>query len=53
MHDSYTASMKISNCQNLRDYQSSNVIKKSTLIEIRSDNNFDNVLTLNEINLMI
>ena len=44
MHDSYTASMKIINCQNLSDYQSSTVNNLSTLIEMRSGNNFVNGL---------
>ena len=42
MHDSYTASMKIINGQNLSDYQSSTVNHLSTLIEMRSGNNFVN-----------
>ena len=53
MHDSYTASMKIINGQNLSDYQSSTVINLSTLIKMRSDNKFVNGFTLNEINQMI
>ena len=40
MHDSYAASMKIINGQNLSDYQSSTVNNLSTLIEMRSGNNF-------------
>ena len=47
MHDSYTASMKIINGQNLSDYQSSIVNNLSTLIEMRSGNNFVNGFTLN------
>ena len=39
MHDSYTASMKVNNL--------------STLIEMRSGNNFVNGFTLNEINQMM
>ena len=50
MHDSYTTSMKIINGQNLSDYQSSIVNNLSTLIEMRSCNNFVNGFTLNEIN---
>ena len=53
MHDSYTASMKIINGQNLSDYQSSTVNNLSTLIAMRSGNNFVNGFTLNEINQMI
>ena len=53
MHDTYTASMKIINGQNLSDYQSSIVNNLSTLIEMRSGNNFVNGFTLNEINQMI
>ena len=53
MHDSYAASMKIINGQNLSDYQSSTVNNLSTLIEMRSGNNFVNGFTLNEINQMI
>ena len=53
MHDSYPASMKIINDQNLSDYQSSIVNNLSTLIEMRSGNNFVNEFTLNEINQMI
>ena len=53
MHDSYTASMKIIDGQNLSDYQSSIVNNLSTLIEMRSDNNFVNGFRLNEINQMI
>ena len=49
MHDSYTASMKIIN----GDYQSSTVNNLSTLIDMRSGNNFVNGFTLNEINQMI
>ena len=52
MYDSYTASMKIINGQNLSDYQSSTVNNLSTLIEMRSGN-FVNGFTLNEINQMI
>ena len=44
MHDSYTASMKIINGQNLSDYQSSAVNNLSTLTEMRSGNNFVNGL---------
>ena len=51
--DSYTTSMKIINGQNLSDYQSSIVNNLSTLIEMRSGNNFVNGFTLNEINQMI
>ena len=53
MHDSYTTSMKIINDQNLSDYQSSIVNNLSTLIEMRSGNNFVIGFTLNEINQMI
>ena len=53
MHDSYNACMKIINSQNLSDYQSSIVKNLSTLIEMRSGNNFVNGFTLNEINQMI
>ena len=53
MYDSYTASMKIINGQNLSDYQSSTVTNLSTLIEMRYGNNFVNGFTLNEINQMI
>ena len=53
MYDSYTASMKIINGQNLSDYLSSTVNNLSTLIEIRSDNHFVNGFTFNEINQMI
>ena len=53
MYDSYTASMKIINGQNLSDYQSSTVNNLSTLIEMRFGNNFVNGFTLNEINQMI
>ena len=53
MHDSYTTSMKIINGQNLSDYQSSIVNNLSTLIEMRSGNNFVNGFTLNEINQRI
>ena len=49
-HDSYTACMKIINGQNLSDYQSSTVNNLSTLIEMRSGNNFVNGFTFNEIN---
>ena len=45
MYDSYTASMKIINGQNLSDYQSSIVNNLSTLIEMRSGNNFVNGFT--------
>ena len=45
--------MKIINGQNLSDYQSSIVNNLSTLIEMRSGNNFVNGFTLNEINQMI
>ena len=44
MQDSYTTSMKIINGQNLSDYQSSIVNNLSTLIEMRSGNNFFNGL---------
>ena len=53
MHASYTACMKIINCQNLSDYQSSIVNNLSTLIGMRAGNNFVNGFTLNEINQMI
>ena len=53
MHDSYTTSMKIINGQNLSNYQSSIVNNLSTLIEMRSGNNFVNGFTVNEINQMI
>ena len=53
MHDSYTASMKIINGQNLSDYQSSIVNHLSTLIELSSGNYFVNGFTLNKINQMI
>ena len=39
--------------QNLSDYQSSTVNNLSTLIEMRSGNNFVNEFTMNEINQMI
>ena len=53
MHDSYTASMKIIDGQNLSYYQSSIINNLSTLIEMRSGNNVVNGFTLNEINQMI
>ena len=52
-HDSYTASMKIINGQNLSDCQSSTVNNLSTLIEMRSGNNFVNGFTLKERHQMI
>ena len=53
MHDSYTASMKIINGQNVSDYQSRIVNNLITLIAIRSGITFVNGFTLNEINQMI
>ena len=53
MHDSYIARMKTINGQNLSGYQSSIANNLSTLIEMRSGNNFVNGFTLNEINQMI
>ena len=50
MIDNYTVCLKIINGQTLSDYQSSIVNNLSTLIEMRSGNNFVNGFTLNEIN---